>query len=255
MITHIVNNNTLKLYDSIDDLPIRRYHKFNKLMLIDAGVGSDVQSINQHIDTLKKLVFKDRKDEALTLLDNIRQSFYLIAEEISPRHLAFAVLIKSINGEEVHDISDENLKRILAKLAQEKVSVIDSILNAVKKKLETELGLYFKNLFDDPKTKELYQSMKQQALHRLDSILRGVDHTEEIDRIDDYMLSLFKPMTFSGSKSIEIDVDRKFEELCVFLKSRSGLDCDTCTVLQFYNTLEYIKKNASDGKRRPNKVQ
>ena len=30
----------VELYDSIEDLPIMRFHKYNKMLLVDAGVGS-----------------------------------------------------------------------------------------------------------------------------------------------------------------------------------------------------------------------
>lgn len=40
----------VELYDSIDDLPIMRFHKYNKMLLVDAGVGSDLSDFDRHIE-------------------------------------------------------------------------------------------------------------------------------------------------------------------------------------------------------------
>ena len=51
----VINNHIVILYDSIDELPIIRFHKYNKYMLIDSGIGSDLNDINVHIDRAIKL--------------------------------------------------------------------------------------------------------------------------------------------------------------------------------------------------------
>lgn len=38
----VLAKHKVELYDSIDELPIVRFHKYNKMLLIDAGVGSDL---------------------------------------------------------------------------------------------------------------------------------------------------------------------------------------------------------------------
>ena len=41
MKTTKIGERAVVLYDSIDELPILRFHAYNKMLLIDAGVGSD----------------------------------------------------------------------------------------------------------------------------------------------------------------------------------------------------------------------
>ena len=48
-----VNKHTVEIYDSIDELPIQRFQKYNKFLLIDSGVGSDLQDVLNHIDRAK----------------------------------------------------------------------------------------------------------------------------------------------------------------------------------------------------------
>ena len=41
---------SVEIYDSIEDLPILRFHKYNKMLLVDAGVGSDLADFDRHIE-------------------------------------------------------------------------------------------------------------------------------------------------------------------------------------------------------------
>ena len=45
-----IGKHSLKIYDSIEELPIVRHHKFSKLMLIDANVGSDISDFDAHLE-------------------------------------------------------------------------------------------------------------------------------------------------------------------------------------------------------------
>ena len=40
----------VELYDSIEDLPMMRFHKYNKMLLVDAGIGSDLNDFDRHIE-------------------------------------------------------------------------------------------------------------------------------------------------------------------------------------------------------------
>ena len=50
MKTVLINNKKVELYDSIEDLPIIRFHKYNKMLLVDAGVGSDLADFDRHVE-------------------------------------------------------------------------------------------------------------------------------------------------------------------------------------------------------------
>ena len=38
----------VRLYDSIEELPICRFHAYNRMLLIDAGIGSDINDFDAH---------------------------------------------------------------------------------------------------------------------------------------------------------------------------------------------------------------
>lgn len=136
MKTITLNDNVLKMYDDIDELPIVNFQKFNKYMLIDSGIGSDIDSIDKHITRLAKLVKLDDKAQALQELQNMRQNMHMIVNNISPIHLAFATLIYSINGQRLTDLSDENLNALLHRLQCTKRSKVIDIVLSFKKKLK-----------------------------------------------------------------------------------------------------------------------
>lgn len=113
-----VNGHTLEVYEGIDELPIINFQKYNKCLLIDSGIGSDVDSVNQHIITLAKLIGTNTetdKEKVLTELENMQTNLMMICSEISPSNMAFAALVHSVDGEVVTDLSDSGLKRHLIK--------------------------------------------------------------------------------------------------------------------------------------------
>lgn len=236
------------MYESIDELPIVRFHKFNKYVLVDSGIGSDLNDVNNHISRISKFIHTD-KNSALRELENLRNSLYLVLNEVGIKHLSFVMFIHSINGKEVHDLSDENVKVISAKLNKVKVNYLDHLIEMVKKKIDEELNIYFPNQFDNSATKEFYDTLKQRSLLELDAIIRGNDNEDEIKKIDDYFILSIKPKSFGGKTSAEVQYDKQFDEMCIFIKKTLSSNPEKMTVLQFYSSLEFIKKNRPKKKK------
>jgi hypothetical protein len=232
---------TIELYDSIDEMPITRFHKYNKYLLIDGGVGSDLDDVINHIDRAAIYV-KANPAMALNELQNLKQAVYLMSEEISPRCMAFAVLVARIDGEEQNDLTDVGLKRVLERLNEAKKSWIDGILDSVKKKMDSELSLYFPGKFEDVTSKEYIDSLKEHTLLTLEGITTGEDKQEELENIETRLALLAKPKVFYGRKSIEISYDKEFEEMCIILSQNIQTDPHGMSVLQFYNAFDYLKK-------------
>jgi len=238
----VINGIVLELYDGIEELPIVNFQKFNKYMLIDSGIGSDFEDINNHISTLARLVKSSDKVKALQELQNMRQNIFMIISNISPKHMAFAAFIHSVNGQKVTDLSDENLKRIMDSLRAVKRSKIIDLLTGLKKKVQTELVLYFPAEFNSAKNKEAYDQIKRRTLLVLEGIATGKNMAEEIEKIDDTLFAGYKPKSFVGADSAEIEHDKGFETSCLLISQEMHLDAKTLTTLAFYSALETIKK-------------
>lgn len=237
----VINKKKLLLYDSIDELPIINFQKYNKYLLIDAGIGSDVNDIDQHISKIAKYI-KSNKALAMQELQNMRQNLFMIASNISPKYLAFAALIHSVDGKKVEDLSDDNLKALLNDIKTVKHSWLIHTLAKIKKKIQAELELYFPQEFISVKEKEAYDRLKSRTLLVLEGIIHGKDTSSEINTIDDYLFNLHKPKSFLGDESVEIKYDKQFETMCLIISQKANQDARKMTVLQFYSSLENIKQ-------------
>lgn len=130
----LLNKKIIKVYDSIDEMPIVNFQKYNKYLLIDSGIGSDADDVDAHIVKIAKFIKASNTKKALQELQNMRQNMYMINSEISPKYLAFAALIHSVDGKEVTDLSDDGLKELLNEIKTTKHSTIINFLIWLKKK-------------------------------------------------------------------------------------------------------------------------
>lgn len=239
-----INNHELKVYDSIDELPIINYQKYNKYILIDSGLGSNIDAINLHVSNLIALLNSDMK-KAQQQLQNLQQTLYLLISEVSPQNLAFAALIYSFDGNIVSDLSDENLKKLLSLINTEKQSFIDKTLSEIKKKLSSELEIYFPKEFSgSPREKEIYDLLRKRTLIILNNIINDKDEDEEIYKIDKTFFDKQKINSFSGSSSIEVLSDKQFEISCLYISQKANINAKKLNVLEFYATLHNLNKQA-----------
>lgn len=130
-----IGKKTVRMYDSIDEMPIVNFQKYNKYLLIDSGIGSDLDGIDGHVMKLAKLVQAGDKAKALQELQNMRQNLYMVVSGISPKYMAFAALVHSVDGKEVPDLSDDGLKELLGQLQDVKHGVVVEFIYGLKKKL------------------------------------------------------------------------------------------------------------------------
>lgn len=239
----------LEIYDSISDLPVIRYQAYNKMLLIDAGVGSDMEAFDAHLQKAMKFIKIDPA-KAVKELDNLRQNVFLVQSELSPRHLAFCALIETLDGEVQNDLTSEGLQKLAEKLGSVAVAELEKLLSSIKKKIETELELYFPSLFDNASEREYYSILNRRTKAVLESIIEDQDREEQIDRLEKQLLSYQEPKTFHGRGSVEIKFDKSFETMCVALSKSLNVNAKKYTVMEYYSAFEYIKE---DG-RKSNKV-
>lgn len=249
MKTVIIKNHKIKLYDSIDELPIVNFQKYNKCILIDSGLGSDVDSIDGHIVNIAKYINSGDKAKALQELQNMRQNMHMVVSKVSPKHMAFAALIHSIDGKEQKDLSDSHLQELVDKLSEVPHGMLTDILTGLKKKLSAELETYFPSEFDSAKEKEAYSKLKARTLLQLQEIVEDVNNSSAIAELDEFLFSLHKPKNFNGKESEEIKYDKQFESACMVISQKANMNGKKMTVLEFYNTLTNISEQLKAEKK------
>lgn len=239
MRTERIGGHKVEIYESVEEMPIRKYHKFNKLLMLDAGVGSDMSDVDGHLSKVASYIGKNEK-KALAEINNLRQGIYLILNEVNVRHKSFAALVHSVDGNVIHHLTDEKIDQLTEMLGNEKVGVVNRLIESIKKKIERELETYFPQRFDDNGWENVYQSVKDRLILRLKQIIDGADRSKNIQELDEFLDRQDSFKIFYGRKSYEIEYDKNFEEACNMITAKLGVEVtNETTIYDFYNKLEF----------------
>src|ERR1035437_6696059 len=123
---------TLKFYNGIKEMPMHRYNQMQSYLMHDAGIGSTMADIDQHMKNLDAYLSTRRMEEAALERQNLHFNFYSALEKISYKSLSFACLIYSIDGEVLGD-SDDDMNEVIPKLSRISVAEVLEILDDLKK--------------------------------------------------------------------------------------------------------------------------
>lgn len=252
MVTAKIGKHTVEMYDTIEELPIMKFHKYQKLLLIDAGIGADINAFDQRIEKTRRFLMDGKTDKAQQELENLRQSVFLIQSGINPKHRAFAALVAKLDGVECGDISNDGLAKLTETLNDAPESELTAQLDAVKKKIDAELRLYFPALFADSEIKEYYDLLRKRTLAVLENIIVGKmnpDATPEIEKLTTALITYSNPKSFTGSDGVEIQFDRQFENLCLVLSEQLHVKPKDYSVLEFYNAFDFVKERAKQAEK------
>lgn len=243
-----LNGHKVRLYDSIDDLPIVRFHKYNRMLLVDAGIGAEIGDLDNHLERVVRYIRKGDNENATKELENMRQNVYMVMTEQNTKHLSFACLVDSIDGVQQTDISPDGLAKVIELLSGAPRGEIDKILASVKKKIDDELGLYFPSLFDDIRTREYYDIVKRLTVNMLMQIADGKDdeRIKQAEAMREQLVLFSKPKVFTGKDGVEVRHDKEFETMCLLITKETGRDAKDMSVLEYYNAYEYLREKSRE---------
>ena len=241
-----LNGHQVRIYDSIDELPIVRFHRYNRMLLVDAGIGSDISDFDGHIERVVRYIKKGDNENAAKELDNMRQNVYMIMSGQSVNDLSFACLVESIDGERCDDLSPEGLTKVVEMLGGTPRKELADAYQSVKKKIDEELGVYFPALFDDVTTREYYDILKRLTMTNLARIADGDSEEKkaQVEELRERLVLFQKPKVFSGHDGLEVKHDKEFETMCLMITKETGRDAKGMTVLEYYNAYEYLREKA-----------
>lgn len=134
-VSHNKQDHSILFFTTSEELPIKRYTKFQKYLLIESGVGSTINEIGTHFSKVFDYLVHKLTDQALQETKNLYYNFYLLLNEINIPSFAFCCLIHSIDGVQLTDLTEDNLKKVIDHLNEIGVTqseVIDKI-EVVKK--------------------------------------------------------------------------------------------------------------------------
>lgn len=85
---------------------------------------------------------------------------------------------------------------------------------------------------------------------KLDSIIDGKNRDKAINDLEDQLVLWSRPKSFIGSNSEEVHFDREYENMCLLISKELNADSKKMTVLEYYNALDYLKRQAKEQNRR-----
>ena len=243
-----VNGHRVVLYDAPDEMPVTRFHKFSKYMLIDSGLGGDMASVDRRIGRLIELNTRGERDDLDTELRNLRQSIALSMDGFDGRSLALAVLVRSVDGKPRDDLSEEGLRRTAEMFSEVRVDRLTGWLVGVKKKIDAELTAYFPQVFGGSADAEYESLMRRRCNAILDGIIEGRDTSEEVRRIEGEMW-LFDEVRSWWNGEFEVKFDRQYEDMCLYISGELHADAKRMTVTEYYSAYELLEKRGKEMKK------
>lgn len=126
----------IQFYDSIRTLPMLRYQKFNKYMMIGCEVGNSIEDYDNRTDRAIRYLNAGDTTNAGIELENRRQLVHHALSEYSPKSNALAIMVYSIDGKVINDFEDDTLEAVLKDLDSIgfTIEMLNETITTVKKK-------------------------------------------------------------------------------------------------------------------------
>lgn len=237
-----IKRTTVVIYDDIEQLPITRFNKMNKYLMLNDNIGSDISDFDRvHYSKLLLLLEQKEHDKVIQELENFRILVYNIINEINVEHLAFACLIYSIGDYVVTDLTESGLKSVLKKLndigftqKELKKKITDT-----KESIFSDLEEYFPEQFKG-KNIVFWQKQREKVIADLRSLL-GEDVSKEIDNFNKFMVSQIRPKNFMHGISDEVKYDREFEQNIIILSPYINKSIENCSTKEYFSLIEWHK--------------
>ena len=235
----------IELFDSIQNLPILRFQKFNKYQMIDSEIGNDFNDYDRRTEKALAFLHKGMVNEAILELNNRRQTVFNAYNEFSPRGKSFAVLVKRIDGKVYEGYAPDDLDLILQHLEDIGFDM-NATLNSmeqVKKKIETELVVYFPTYFPKNSKNETVALRVKRANTLLDYIITGKNQDKEVYEIEKEILEHDKPNIWNVwvENNMERTLEVDFHKFGIAVTKMSGQKLNEITTFTFYATVEQLR--------------
>ena len=240
---------TIELYDGVDEMLEVRYHKFNQMMVLAAGVGNSIESIIGKLGTIRQLIDDDRAKDAKVEIINLYQAFYFVQDSIDPRSTAFATLVKSIDGVEYNDMTESGLNKVSEILSGFlTVGQRNETIDSVKKKIEEELNQYFPHRNDE--NLEQLTLLRGILMAQLEGIIEDKDNGDVVGRLAKRIRDLSEATDYS---TYEVESEKAREKSYLGIQETLHRDAKSMTILEYETACEMLRDRAKEYERKTKK--
>lgn len=240
-----IGGHKIERVDSAHELLAPRYMNFNRLVIIDSGIGSDLSALNQHDKMIIEYAKRGDFKKIIQETKNRNLCIQNVMRGLSPSHMAYIQLIHKIDGVLLTDFTDENAIRLVELFGKwgAKSNFFTSVIETLKKKFEAELDQMIPDRHDNPKEKEYYINRKRRLRLICKSIYDKANAKElELQRINDFLYSLAKPEAYSGNDGFEIKYMRNYEDMSFILSQHTGTNPKSMTIIEYLKAWGVVVK-------------
>ena len=126
----------ITIYGEAKEMPIARFNDLQKYSVIQSGIGHTMQDIDARYAKVAAFIAEGKTAEAIKELENSRFAILSTMQGVNYATHCFATFIKSIDGVEYNDLSDEGLDATLAAIIATDITQYDVeiAVEEVKKK-------------------------------------------------------------------------------------------------------------------------
>lgn len=213
--------------------------------MIANEIGNDFQDYNQRTEKALAFLYKGMVKEAIDELNNRQMLVFNAYNEASPNLYCFAVAVKRIDSTMYEDFAPDSLEQIIEHLDRIGLTNNDALLKLkeIKKKIDTELGVYFPKFFGKVSNKEFTALRYKRAFAKLDAVIeRDKDFSEEQYSIEKQMLEKDKPNIWNvhikGNMERALEVD--FQKFVIDVMGPSAKDIKEVMTFEFYSRVENL---------------
>lgn len=237
----------IEFYSSIHTLPILRYQKFIKYQMIASDVGSDFTDYDRRTEKALAFLAKGMTNEAILELNNRRQAVYNAYNEFTPTGKTLAVLVKRIDDTQYTEFAPDDLDRIVIHLNNIGFDITTTLekLQEVKKKITTELQVYFPKQFKRSGDMDFSSLRLQRCNLVLDSIIEQTEkHDKQLYDVEKEILERDKPSVWNvwQEDNMERALEVDFQKFGIAVCEASGQELPKMTTFAFYTTIELLRE-------------
>lgn len=235
----------VKIYDSIDEMTVARYHRWNQMMVLNEGIGLTPEGLNGRLANVSRLIDAERADAAKVELHNIAVALSVARAGADMQTRALAATVAEIDGEPTDDLTNDGLDKTVARL-QEIITKgeRDGILDAVKKKIDSELSFYYPDVASGES--EQTALMRNIADALLEEVQTGCDNSELIARLRKMIVEVMDVVDYAN---YERESDVAFEQMCLSIRETMHTDTKGLTVMEYYAARKSLDERAKEYER------
>ena len=247
MAVYKIGNHTIECYDSIQNLPVLRFQKFNKYQMIASEIGNDFSDYDRRTEKALAFLHKGMVKEGIQELNNRRQMVFNAFNEMSPTLHSFAILVKRIDKKIYEDYSPDDIDRIIKHLNEIGLTMNESLekLKEIKKKIETELSVYYPQFFSKKSNQEQIALRYKRAQLMLDGIIEiPEDYEQKKFEVEKEILEHDLPNVWNvwEKQNMERTLEVDFHKFAIAVTELSNQDLKNISTFTFYATVEHLKE-------------